>query len=148
MPKVLIDTNILLYSVDPNEPLKQERALHLLSLLGSTRAGVLSVQNLAEFTNGVLKRLRPPLSPVEALQQVRRLKATYTVLDLTAAIVLEAARGVRDYRLSYYDAQLWATARVNQIEVIFSEDFAASTALEGVRFVNPLAENFDPAAWL
>lgn len=62
-------------------------------------------------------------------------------------MVLEALRGVRVHQMPYWDAQLWATARLNQIPVIFSEDFSTGATLEGVRFVNPLMETFDLAAW-
>ena len=50
--------------------------------------------------------------------------------------------------MSYYDAQLWATARLNQVPIIFSEDFAAGSVVEGVRFVNPFAEGFALNSWL
>ena len=32
-------------------------------------------------------------------------------------------RGGRDYQLSYYDAQIGATAKLYQIPFVFSEDF-------------------------
>ncbi len=56
-------------------------------------------------------------------------------------------RGVRDHQLSYYDAQVWATARLNQVPVIFSEDFNSNAPLEGVRFVNPFASDFVLENW-
>lgn len=62
-------------------------------------------------------------------------------------VVIEAARGVHALRLAYGDAQIWATARLNQIPVIFSEDFATDVSLEGVRIVNPFAPAFDLQAW-
>ncbi len=62
-------------------------------------------------------------------------------------VVLEALRGVRDHQLSYYDAQVWATARLNQVPVIFSEDFKPNATLEGVRFVNPFASDFVLENW-
>ncbi len=61
--------------------------------------------------------------------------------------MLEAGRGVSQYTLAYYDAQIWAAARLNQIGVIFSEDFNPGSILEGVRFVNPFAEEFVIEAW-
>ena len=61
--------------------------------------------------------------------------------------MLEAGRGVRDYKFSYYDAQIWATAKQNQVPVIFSEDFNDRQVLEGVRFVNPFAKGFDLEDW-
>jgi len=69
------------------------------------------------------------------------------VLPLTEQVALEATRGVRDHHLSYYDAQIWAAARLNQIPVIFSEDFQDGVMLEGIRFVNPFAPRFDLERW-
>jgi predicted nucleic acid-binding protein len=50
--------------------------------------------------------------------------------------------------LAYLDAQIWASAQLNQIPVIFSEDFQDGQILEGVRFVNPFKKGFDVAEWL
>jgi predicted nucleic acid-binding protein len=60
---------------------------------------------------------------------------------------MEAARGVRDYLLAYYDAQIWAIARLNQIPIIFSEDFQDGQLLEGVRFINPFTSKFNLKEW-
>jgi len=67
---------------------------------------------------------------------------------VTGAIVLEAVRGVRTYQMSYWDAQIWASARMNQIPVVLSEDFGEGTTIEGVHFVNPFGSDFNIDAWL
>jgi predicted nucleic acid-binding protein len=72
----------------------------------------------------------------------------WEVLDVTGPIVLEAVRGARLYQMAYWDAQIWASARLNQIPFILSEDFDTETVVEGVRFVNPFASDFDLEAWL
>jgi predicted nucleic acid-binding protein len=61
--------------------------------------------------------------------------------------VLEAARGARDYQMHFWDAQIWATARLNQITYILSEDFNTGSVIEGVRFVNPFAPDFQISDW-
>ncbi len=108
-------------------------------------AGLLSVQCLAEFVNVVISKWR--LSLDEAIFQVENWQHAFQTLNLTPQIVLEAARGVRDHGLSYYDAQIWATARLNQIPVVFSEDFQDGQTLEGVRFVNPFTAEFELESW-
>jgi predicted nucleic acid-binding protein len=143
---VLIDTNILVYTFDQNDPARQERAIQVLRVLEENANGRLSVQCLAEFCAVALRRLRPVMSPQGALIQVERFQRIFTVHDLTPMIILEALRGVRDHQLSYYDAQVWATARLNQIPLVFSEDFHP-TSLEGVQFVNPFQAIFDPNLW-
>ena len=143
MAPILIDTNLLIYLFDQNEPVRQSRATEVLDQLELMGLGRLSVQNLAEFFSVSTRKLSPPLSPKQALEQVNFFTQVWPVFDLTPLIVLEAARGVRDYQMSYYDAQIWGTARLNQIPIIFSEDFNVGATLEGVQFINPFASDFD-----
>jgi predicted nucleic acid-binding protein len=65
------------------------------------------------------------------------------VVDVTDFIVLEAARGVRDCRMSFRDAQVWAAAKLNQIPVVLSGDLASGSVIEGVHFINPFEDGFD-----
>jgi len=148
MPPILIDTNVLLYTFDQNAQEKQERSIQVLRQLEAMETGRLSVQSLAEFFSTAIRKLRPPLTPADAFVQVERFSLAFPILELTSQIVLEAARGVRDHKLSYYDAQIWATARLNQIPVILSEDFTSGVTLEGVRLINPFASDFVVEAWV
>ncbi len=146
MPSILIDTNLLIYLYDANAPEKSAKALATLDAIRLAGSGCLSVQNLAEFFQVSTRKLKPPLTPSMAIERIQWFGSVWPIIDLSWAIILEAARGVRDHRLAYYDAQIWATARLNQVPVIFSEDFQAKS-LEGVRFVNPFAPDFDLSRW-
>jgi predicted nucleic acid-binding protein len=112
-----------------------------------TNNGRLSVQNLAEFLYVSTHKLDPPLSRAEALIQANLFVRMWPVFDLTSLIVLEAARGARDHELAYYDAQIWASARLNQVTTVFSEDFSDGQVLEGVRFINPFSARFRLEDW-
>jgi predicted nucleic acid-binding protein len=120
----------------------------VLDHLELTRMGRLSVQSLAEFLNVVTHKLIPPLSRAEALTQASLFTRMWPIFDLTPLIVLEAARGAHDYGLPYYDAQIWATARMNPVTILFSEDFNDGQVLEGVRFVNPFSTDFLLEDWV
>jgi predicted nucleic acid-binding protein len=85
----------------------------ILENLHQANNGCISVQSLAEFMNVGLKKLKPPLSPDKAIYQVQLMQNLWQIFDLTPEIVLTAGRGVRDYRLAYYEAQIWATALMN-----------------------------------
>jgi predicted nucleic acid-binding protein len=147
MPPILIDTNLLVYLYDVGSPAKAGQARWVLDRLELTRSGRLSVQSLAEFLHVSTRKLEPPLSHAEALNQASLFTRMWPVFDLTPLIVLEAARGARDHGLAYYDAQIWAAARLNQVTVVFSEDFSDGQMLEGVRFVNPFASGFRLEDW-
>jgi predicted nucleic acid-binding protein len=146
MPMIMMDTNVLVYTYDPHDVQRQERAISLLLQMEENGAGCLSVQALSEFVNVLHVKQRLPID--QLMLQVEKWFNLFPVFPLTPQIVLEAARGVRDHRLAYYDAQIWAAARLNQIPIIFSEDFQDGQILEGVRFVNPFAADFDLETWL
>jgi len=147
MAVVLVDTNILLYAHDRGERTKQIRAIQVLRQLHLAGNGRLSVQSLGEFFRAITRGPAPRLTEEQATKQVERLARAWSILDLTPAIVLEALRGVRERDLAYWDAQLWATARLNQVPVIFSENFNPGSILDGVRFVNPFAPDFSVQTW-
>jgi predicted nucleic acid-binding protein len=147
MTTVLLDTNLLVYLFDSNAPVKQTQAIRVLEHLKKYDLGRLSAQNLAEFMHVSTHKLKPPLSLSEAAEQVNAFIQIFPVFDLTSLVVLEAARGARDHGLAYYDAQIWACARLNQVAVVFSEDFSDGQVLEGVRFVNPFGPAFRLEDW-
>ncbi|MGQ9778435.1 MAG: PIN domain-containing protein [Bacillota bacterium] len=145
---VFIDTNVLVYAYDRAEPEKQARALEVLDRLARTGTGAVSAQVLAEFTVVVTSKLPAPLTLEEAYARVENFLRIWRLVDLTGMIVLEAIRGVREHRFNYWDAQIWAAARLNQIPLVISEDFPDGAVVEGVRFVNPFGDGFDLAHWL
>ena len=144
---VLVDTNVLVYAYDRAAAQKQQRALDTLDQLATRGTGALSTQVLAEFFVAVTRKITAPLSVAEAYTRIENYLVSWTVLDMSGLVVLEAARGVRDYRMNFWDAQIWAIARLNQIAWIFSEDFSTGSTIEGVRFVNPFASDFQIADW-
>ncbi len=148
MATVLVDTNLLVYAHDRGEHVKQAQAIEVLNHLQLAGIGRISAQSLGEFFSAVTKGKTPMLSIEEAVEQMNFLASTWPILSITRLVVLEAARGVRQHQLAYWDAQLWATARLNQIPVIFSEDFNAGAVLDGVRFVNPFAAEFVVEEWV
>ncbi|HLF88349.1 MAG TPA: PIN domain-containing protein [Anaerolineales bacterium] len=141
--RFLVDTNVLVYAYDRSEPEKQIRALEVLDRLAETQRGVITAQVMAEFFVVVTRKIPAPLSPAQAMERLQNYWLSWQVLDLTPMIVLEAARGVRDHRFSYWDAQIWAAARLNQIPVVMSEDFNSGSTREGVSFVNSFEEGFE-----
>ncbi len=148
MTEILIDTNLLVYAFDFAEPEKQTIGLNVIGELQLSQKGCLSTQCLSEFINAVTRGASPILQIEEAFKQTEDLIESFPVFLLTPTVVLEAIRGVRDHSLSYYDAQIWACAHLNQIPVIFSEDFSDGRTIEGVRFVNPFTESFELEKWL
>jgi len=139
--KFLLDSNLLIYAYDRSEQTKQVKARNVLDWLQARRAGVLSTQVLGEFFAVATRKLAKPLTVQEAYVELEGFLRSFQVADVTRYIVLEAGRGSVRYQLPYWDAQLWATAKLNQIATVLSEDFANGSRIEGVQFVNPFTSN-------
>jgi predicted nucleic acid-binding protein len=145
-PRFFVDTNVLVYAYDAKDVLKRDRAIEVLSILGEKDLGAISVQVLSEFFRAVTRPNRLILSPELARARIERYSRSWTVFDLRPINVLEAMRGVREHKLSYYDALIWATARLNGMPYLLSEDGQEGRYLEGVRILNPLSADFDLAS--
>ena len=138
----LVDTNILVYSFDARDTVKQRRADEILRdglLDGSV---VLAHQCIVEFVAAVTRPRedlgRAPLLPLaEARHEAEELVAQYPVLYPTREVVLTALRGTATYGLSWFDAHLWACAEAYGVDEILSEDFAHGRHYGTVRAVNP-----------
>ncbi len=138
----VVDANILIYAYDRSETEKQIKARNVLDWLQAQKAGYLTTQVLGEFFWTTTRRIVKPLSRREAFAEVEKHLRAWRVLVVTPAIVFDAARAAAQYQLQYWDAQIWATAKLNQIPVVLSEDLQHGQRIEGVQFLNPLKGDF------
>ena len=143
--RYVVDTNVLVYALDRRQPEKRQRAREVLRRVGTAGTAALPAQVLSEFGGACLRKLEPRPESEAIRREVERLMLAFPILPFTGPVVLEALRGVREHLLSYYEAQIWAVARLGQVAVILSEDFNAGTVLDGVSFTNPLEPDFDLA---
>lgn len=140
MAAALVDTNVLVYLFDGDEPVKRETARAVVGDLAAAGAGCVTTQVLGEFFVVVSRKFAVPLSSEVAARQVAHLAEIFDVLSVDADVVAEAVRGVVQHGLPYFDAQIWAAARVHHVPVVLSEDFQDGRTIEGVAFRDP----FDP----
>ncbi|NET57277.1 MAG: PIN domain-containing protein [Symploca sp. SIO2E6] len=141
--RYLLDTNIIVYLNDPQDIVRQMRANQLIIRLKTLQNAALPAQVLAEFINVAVRKLKPHMDLRAIEQQIEGYIQDFTVLPLTQEIVIEALQGVRNYQFSYYDAQIWAVARLHQIPIVLSEDFNSGSTVGQVTFINPFDNTFD-----
>ncbi|NTU71252.1 MAG: PIN domain-containing protein [Coriobacteriia bacterium] len=138
--RVLLDTSVFAHAVDRSEPEKSARARAVLDHVGSWGAGVLSPQVVAEFVSAS-RRLRAPLSVEQVAAVIDRVLYSFEVLPLDERVMRETLRCWRRYSVSYWDAQIWATARIGGVSLVVTEDVIAAE-LEGVRYIDPFESGF------
>ena len=133
----LVDTNILVYCFDPGALVKRTAARDLLRKAASGKLIQIPHQVLIEFVAVVTRGGVPLLSREEATLQAEGFMADFLVLYPNEHLFRGALRGMATYRMSWFDAHLWAYADHYGIPEILSEGFEHGRMYGTVRIRNP-----------
>jgi predicted nucleic acid-binding protein len=132
------DTNVLVYAVDSSDSERQDKAIDCFSRALRDDTIALSTQVLQEFYHVTTRKLRPPLSPKEAAQQVSRL-CGFQVLGASAHSVTGAIELAQQHQLSWWDALILEAALRANADVLYSEDGQHGQRFGSLSIVNPFA---------
>lgn len=133
----LVDTNILVYRCDPRDPAKRAAATEILRQGAASGELHICHQSLLEFISVVTRSRAVLMSPQDAARQAEFFMAQFPVLYPNEQQFRAALYGLNTYRLSWFDAHLWAYAEHYGIAEILSEDFEHGRAYGSVRVRNP-----------
>jgi predicted nucleic acid-binding protein len=123
---VLLDTNILLRSVQPHHPHYAPATSAVAALLRDGETRTVAVQNLVEFWAVATRSQNDNglgLSFSEAAKELAMAKRLFQVLPESTQILPEWERLVRDYQVTgknAHDARLVAVMNVNRIDKILT----------------------------
>lgn len=130
-----LDTNVLVYAIDKDEPVKQRIAQELLRE-PTDGSFVLSTQVLAEFYVTATRKLSRPLSEADAEAAVGRL-AHLPVVSVDRFVVMDAIKTSRRHQLSLWDALIIRSAEIGGCDRVSTEDLADGAEIHGIRIENP-----------
>lgn len=134
-----IDTNVLLYYIDRDEPAKQAQAAILLaSLATSAIPTVLLSQVAVEFGAGLTRWMQSnKLTPVERRAYYQDVSALFPFVLPQANLVPKAFELAMRHTLSYWDSLLLAACIEARVDNLYSEDLSAGVVYDGVQVINP-----------
>ena len=135
--KIFVDSNVLIYAHDLDEPQKRAIAIQIFEDLWLARTGVLSMQVLQEFYSVATRKIRSPLPRPIAREAIERLAPwciATTPLEIAAAFRIEDSA-----KISFWDAMIVAAALKGGAAQILSEDMNHGQTISGIRIVNPFA---------
>ena len=132
--RITVDTNILIYSVDVDAGDKHKFAMQLMDELVDKNC-VLTLQALSEFYSAATRKGKATVE--EAQSQITDWQIVFPIIAAKASTLSMAVKATSTYKLSFWDAMIWATARQNGVEVLMSEDFQHGQNIEGVYIQNP-----------
>lgn len=131
-----LDTNVVVYAYDRDEPAKRDRARAILMEDGDELC--VSTQVLAEFYWVATRRLARPVAEAQAAEVVESL-AELRVVPASAGLVASAIELSRARRLPLWDAMIVRAALIGGCDRLLSEDFQEGATFNALRIENPFA---------
>jgi predicted nucleic acid-binding protein len=132
--RYFVDSNIVLYHVDPVDSRKQARATEWLEALWAAGAGCLSWQVLHEFYWNAVRKMR--MEPAQAREIVEDL-AHWKPVDTTLGLVQQAWRWMDLAQITYWDSLIVAAAQRAGARYLLSEDFQSNRYYDDFLVLNP-----------
>lgn len=133
-----VDTNVLIYAHDPRDPQKQAAAV---SLIESLSDGVLLWQVACEYL-AASRKLEPlGYSLRDAVNDLHDLRAVWTTLLPSWAVLDRAEDLMSRFSLSFWDALILAACLDSGVDRLYSEDFGSYPTINGLEVVNPFARS-------
>jgi predicted nucleic acid-binding protein len=135
--RLFIDTNILIYALDPAEPAKRATSANLLRRTMANHTLVLSPQNLNECYRVLIQRRR--LIPEAVARSYLTCLMPWCIAPLDARTTVKAWAVQDEAGLPWWDALLAASALIAGCKLFISEDMRDGQLISGMRIVNPFS---------
>lgn len=133
-----VDTNILVYSIDKKELVKQPKAEALLRQLIRGGATVLFWQALAESIQQLRRwKDRDDLTEPEFDQHAHDFSVLFPLVYPTIGVLHHALDLAKRFSLSRWDSMILGACKQAGVTVLHTEDMGSPTTIDGIQFLNP-----------
>lgn len=130
--RAFVDTNVLAYRLDSDEPAKRTRAAEWLERDVELR---ISTQILVELHSVLTRRFGLPRDEAATVLDA----VGYDTVPTDRGMVMRAVETASSHQLSIFDALVVEAAALEECDELWTEDLADGSTLRGVRIVNPFA---------
>ncbi|MBS3069732.1 PIN domain-containing protein [Candidatus Micrarchaeota archaeon] len=137
MTKSLVDTNVLIYSVDEREKKKHEVAVALIASLMEEGEFALGAQNLAEFSRVLAEKASPKVPAEDIKKLIAGFMAFAQIFPYNANTMMRALSFSKEYKIAFFDALVAATMEENGIGLIYTENVKDFSKIPFLSVKNP-----------
>lgn len=142
METVFVDSNVLIYSQDTSEPLKQRQARAWLENLWRTRSGRISFQVLREVYVNLTRHVTNPVSVVPARNLVR-LFLQWNPRPEDPEFFETAWEIESRFHLSWWDSMIVAAAQLIECRYLLTEDLQEGARLDNLVVISPFSISWE-----
>ncbi len=135
--KYFIDTNVLIYSFDVQNPAKRETARKLITEALEKGTGIISYQVIQEFLNAATRKFAVPLKLEDAEKYLDIVLEPLCEVFSSAELYHQALKIADQWHFSFYDSLIVAAALEAECQVLYSEDMQDNQTIRGLTVRNP-----------
>ena len=134
-----IDTNVLVYLVDADEPGKQSRARELMDRLAMDASETVLLWQVAVEFLACLRRWesRGKISPDQLTRYWQRIESMLPIIPPTVHVIDLALGLCSRYSVSHWDSLLLAACIDSGASTLYSEDLSHGMTYDSVTVMNP-----------
>ena len=134
-----IDTNILLYSVDPKEVVKKPKAEQLIRQLLVGRDTVVFWQVLAESVRQLRRwKDQRDLTDAEFDLHVQHFRVIFPLVFPKIGVLDHALDLAKKYSLSHWDSMILGACKDAGVTTLYTEDMGSPCNFGGIQLINPV----------
>lgn len=134
MSKVFLDTNILAYACDFDQPEKREKAREVIRTHGHGNSLCISTQVVQEFYVTATRKLNiAPLRAKDIIYSFRHMETSLVDLET----INRAIDGNILWQISFWDALIISAAQKLRCEILYTEDLNDGQMFDSVKIKNP-----------
>lgn len=135
--KYFLDTNILVYSFDKSNSLKQEIAKKLIGDALQNFKGCISFQVIQEFLNVATQKFSYPLTKQDCDKYLTGVLEPLCDVYANIDLYREALEIKEMWQYSFYDSLIISAALVGGCSILYSEDFQHGQKIRDLVILNP-----------
>jgi predicted nucleic acid-binding protein len=139
--KFFLDTNILVYTFDEENPGKRDRARALVAEALAESRGAISYQVIQEFLNATLRKFSKPLTAGDAERYLTVVLEPLCAVFASVELYHQAIDISERWKYSFYDSLVIASALQSGCTVLYSEDLQHGQKIGNLRILNPFVES-------
>jgi predicted nucleic acid-binding protein len=134
-----VDMNVLLYSIDANEPTKRLKAQQLLRQLhAGAEPTVLPWQVLGEVAQQLRRwRDQGKLTPAEFTQHIQAFRHLFPLVLPTPDTFDRAMELAGRFALSHWDSMILGACQSAGVVRLYTEDMGAPRRIDSIELINP-----------
>jgi predicted nucleic acid-binding protein len=135
--KYFLDTNILVYSFDKSQPVKQNISRTLIKEGLEQGSACISYQVIQEYLNVATRKFATPLSNKDC--RIYLTSVLEPLCEIYASIELfHMGMEISDrWKISFYDSLIIAGSIQANCKILYSEDLQHDQKIQDIRIVNP-----------